>query len=215
MIRAFTNEYAFLSTGAVCEPISDFEGNHFTSAEAMYQSYKTTDPKEREKISKMSAKEAHKYGQTIKRRSDWNTTMKYHAMRYVMYQKFFQDHNMATSLINTAGMNIEYMNGSRTNDYWGCHIEKVPVNEGELVTAVGDNRLGLILMEIRRLCIDRVSPRVNRMKFNNKDPEDPDNYYYNEDRGIYRAAETLFAHKTFERYMQLHKQICEMLHTED
>ena len=47
-VARFREEYAFLSNFHKCK-IKDYEGNVFTSAEALFQSYKTTDPKERAK----------------------------------------------------------------------------------------------------------------------------------------------------------------------
>lgn len=154
-VNRFRDEYAFLSNFHKCK-IRDYEGNEFTSAEAMFQSYKTTDPKIRAKFAKMGPKEAKAAGRKVKLRSDWEE-IKFDVMWYVVYQKFSQNSLLTRQLIETSGMRL--VEGNTWGDkYWGAIPTKVPVKDSETIVLTGDNRLGQILMQVRKILVDRALP---------------------------------------------------------
>lgn len=154
-VARFRDEYAFLSNFHKCK-IKDYEGNEFTSAEAMFQSYKTTDPKIRAKFAKMNPKEAKAAGRKVKLRSDWEE-IKFDVMWYVVYQKFAQNTLLARKLIETSGMRL--VEGNTWGDkYWGAVPTDVPVKDKNVTIWEGENRLGQILMQVRHILLDRAVP---------------------------------------------------------
>lgn len=163
-VRRFRDDYAFLSNFAKCQ-IRDFEGNVFTSAEAMFQSYKTTDPKERAKFAKMSPKQAKAAGRKIKLREDWEE-IKFDVMWYTVYQKFHQNSILERKLFDTAGMDL--IEGNTWGDkYWGAVPTKVPMSDGDVITLVGENRLGQILEQVRMVLLDCAAPQMVEIKEKN------------------------------------------------
>ena len=157
-VNHFRDEYKFLSN-FYTDPrlvIKDYEGNEFKSAEAMFQSYKTTDPKERAKFAKMGPKEAKAAGRKVKLRPDWEE-IKCEVMFYVVYQKFSQNAFLARKLLETSGMRL--VEGNTWGDkFWGAIPTKVPTNDTEATVLAGENHLGQILMKVRRIQLDQSIP---------------------------------------------------------
>lgn len=150
-IVSFRDEYGFLSNFHECT-IKDYEGNVFSSAEAMFQSYKTTDPELRKKFAEMKPGTAKKEGKKVKLREDWED-VKYDIMYYVVFQKFMQNDLLTKKLVETAGLDL--IEGNTWHDKcWGMCLEKVPVDGTDVETWVGNNWLGSILMTIRSILID-------------------------------------------------------------
>lgn len=210
LVCKFRDEYAFLSNFYDKDVIiSDFEGNKFTSAEAMFQSYKTTDPKERAKFAKMSPKEAKAAGRKIKLRSDWEK-IKFDVMWYVVFQKFQQNQFLRKKLIETAGMRL--VEGNSWNDkYWGAVPKEIPVGDTNTTIFDGENRMGLILMQVRRILLDSCVP-VFRRKLDYKiDEFDP---YPRENVTPTRSILDIVDRRPFEEYYHLKMSIINMLTTQ-
>lgn len=136
MINSFRGEYSFLSNFA---PVSIVYGSiTFPSVEHYYVAMKTTDKKERIKISQMKAGEAKKYGRTLEIRPDWED-IKLSVMNWGLVCKFQQE-PFKTKLIKTGIENIQ--EGNFWNDcYWGVDLKQNP--------NIGENHLGRLLMELR------------------------------------------------------------------
>jgi ribA/ribD-fused uncharacterized protein len=107
----------------------------FTTVEAAFQAYKTTDIELRKSFQYMSPDEAKHKGNTLELREDWQD-IKVGVMYEFVRQKFFAYHSLAKKLIATN--NIFLMEGNTWDDTtWG-------VCDGE-----GENLLGQVLMMVR------------------------------------------------------------------
>lgn len=207
-VHHFTNEYAFLSNFYECK-IKDYEGNEFNSAEAMFQSYKTTDPKIREKFAKMSPKEAKDAGRKVKLRPDWEE-IKFDVMWYVIYQKFSQDNILTRKLIETSGMRL--VEGNIWGDkYWGAVPTKIPVNNIDTVVLSGDNRLGQILMQIRKILFDKALPIYDHGTYYDEDDERRIRYFRKENMSISPSITYLVEHRPFQDYLRIKMNAIKMM----
>lgn len=169
----FRGKYDFLSNFKECR-IIDFEGNEFTSAEAMFQSYKTIDPEERKKFTKMNPKQAKAAGRKVQLREDWED-IKFDIMWYVVYQKFTQNDDLCKLLIKTG--NADLIEGNNWHDsYWGMCFKKVPCKDGDYEILHGENRLGLILRQIRDVMLDKNIPTYWHSEYD--DGDDAHEGYY-------------------------------------
>lgn len=210
LVCKFRDEYAFLSNFYNKDvTINDFEGNKFTSSEAMFQSYKTTDPKERAKFAKMSPKEAKAAGRKVKLRSDWEE-IKFDVMWYVVFQKFQQNQFLRKNLIETAGMRL--VEGNSWNDkYWGAVPKELAVGDTNTTVFDGENRLGLILMQIRRILLDSCVPVFRRKPSYKVDEFDP---YPRENITPTRSILDIVDRRPFEEYYKLKMSVINMLTTQ-
>lgn len=210
VIRKFRGTHAFLSNFYECE-IDDNEGNVFKSAEAMFQSYKTTDPEERKKFVGLSAKAAKALGRKVELRSDWED-IKNDAMFYVLYQKFDQNPDLRRALLETG--NSVLIEGNTWGDKtWGMIPAKIPVGDNTKWGLFGENRLGELLMKIRFVFFEREMPV---RKHNTEDPVsdgddfDPDERpirryrrYRNMNMSIGRSLEDIIGYRPFGEYLTL------------
>lgn len=170
-IMFFRGEYDFLSNFHPCK-ITDFEGNVFQCAEAMFQSYKTTDPEERKKFTKMNGKESKAAGRKVKLRDDWEEIKRY-VMWYVVYQKFSQDQGLGKLLIQTG--RAEIIEGNNWHDqYWGRYYKKIPFKDGDREVLVGQNHLGTILMQVRDVIVSRQLPSYTAWNWDYDEDDDED-----------------------------------------
>ena len=138
-ITVFRNENAFLSNMYSSNIM--INGLTYKSAEAAFQAQKCIDPKEREKFTTISAVESKRLGRKVKLRPNWEQ-IKLKIMAYVVYKKFEQNKALAKKLIATENMYLEETNtwGDR---FWGT------------VNGQGENKLGKILMWVRKKCIEQ------------------------------------------------------------
>ena len=201
VIRQFKGDHAFLSNFYECE-IDDNEGNVFKNAEAMFQSYKTTDPEERKKFTEMNAKQAKAYGRKIELRSDWED-IKNDAMFYTLYQKFEQNPDLRRALLETG--NSVLIEGNT----WGMVPAKIPVGENTKWGLFGENRLGSLLMKIRFVLFERDMP-IRKHDTRDWDSDDPDERpvrryrrYRNMNMSIGRTMEDLIGYRPFSEYLTL------------
>jgi ribA/ribD-fused uncharacterized protein len=136
VITEFRGSYQFLSNFYPAPIV--YCGKTYPSAEHLYQSRKATDYAERERIRVApSAGSAKRLGASCERRADWDS-IKDDVMREVIELKFAKNPDLAERLLATG--DAELVEGNSWDDtYWGR----------SLVTGQGQNKLGVILMEVR------------------------------------------------------------------
>lgn len=134
-ILGFYGEHRWLSN---FEPvIVDLEGMLFPSVEHAYVAAKTTKRQQREAIAKLAtAAEAKRFGRLLVLREDWDSE-KIMVMTDLLVQKFSQEPFQA-KLLATGDAYIEETN-TWNDKFWG------------VCRGVGENNLGKIIMEIRKL----------------------------------------------------------------
>jgi ribA/ribD-fused uncharacterized protein len=131
-IDYFQGQYRFLS--------NFYYNNNGFNVECYYQSYKTLDLNEREKIRKMKPGDAKRYSYLIKVRPDWEN-IKVHIMENLVLYKFKTDDILKQKLLDTC--NVELIEGNSWHDnFWGSCVCNKCGNKGK-------NILGKILMNVR------------------------------------------------------------------
>lgn len=136
-ISSFTGEYRFLSNFYAC--IIPFNGLKYPSVEHAYQSAKTSDIRVHEAIIKMTASEAKKFGSHLPLPYDWKENS-VPLMRMLVQVKFLTSEELRYRLMTTGDAILE--EGNTWNDtFWGVDSR----------TGEGQNHLGKILMEIRKI----------------------------------------------------------------
>lgn len=134
-VFGFVGEYSFLSNFYFCN--LTYKGRKFTCSEAAFMSEKTLDESQKDLISSMSAAEAKKFGRKVNLRSDWDT-VKFSIMKNIVMEKFKQNPILLEKLKSTGEK--ELIEANYWNDrIWGCDPD-----------GVGQNKLGKILMEVRK-----------------------------------------------------------------
>jgi ribA/ribD-fused uncharacterized protein len=132
-IMEFRGDNAFLSNFWLCH--FEYEGIQWASVEAAYQAMKSDDPIVWEYVSRLTARDAKKYGKTINLRDRWND-MKIRIMTDIVFCKFSHNNYLKIMLLDTGDRLI--VEGNRWGDqFWG-------VSNGH-----GRNELGRILMYVR------------------------------------------------------------------
>lgn len=133
-IRFFRGKFSFLSNHYE-RPIK-FEGLVYKNSESAFQAMKCKNIKDREKFTNLSGKEAKVLGRKIKLREDWEEIKENYMFR-VNVAKFTQHEDLRELLLSTGNALLE--EGNFWGDkYWGT------------VCGEGENRLGKILMRIRK-----------------------------------------------------------------
>lgn len=143
MIKEFSGTNYYLSN--FYERPVVYEGITYKSNEAAFQAAKippnTVDPKTgltREDFANMPPNEAKFKGKKVKLRDDWED-IKDHIMYQIVLNKFTRHVDLQNKLISTT--NEVLQEGNRWHDtYWGVDIH----------TKVGLNKLGYILMDVRK-----------------------------------------------------------------
>lgn len=156
IIDSFTGDYAFLSNYYPCS--IDINGIHYTSSEAAFQSFKTTDPELRKLFAKCNPAEAKKLGRQIELRPDWED-IKVLIMMSVCVAKFVQNSDLSTKLIQTEDAIL--IEGNTWHDnYWGdCRCPRCKDIQGI-------NALGTILMLVRYSIINLAANNGNLKDIN-------------------------------------------------
>lgn len=85
MIKAFDNEYRFLSN--FFPVLVHFEERTYLSVEAAYQAAKTLDPEERQRFERIAPGSAKRLGRRVELREDWEL-VKIDIMRVLLQEKF-------------------------------------------------------------------------------------------------------------------------------
>ena len=134
MIRQFKGEYAFLNN--FYEIAVEYRGRIYPNNEAAFQAQKICDEKIKQKFESCGPIEARNLGKTIPLRKDWET-VKDQIMYEICLAKFTQHPDLMDALVYTGNRPLE--EGNHWNDqYWGT------------VNGIGENKLGKILMKIRK-----------------------------------------------------------------
>lgn len=121
------------------------ERKKYPTVEHAFQAMKSLNPKVQEKIRKQETPlDAKRLGNSIKLRDGWDK-MRTGVMFDLVYLKFTQNEEARKLLIGT-GKDYIIEGNRHHDDYWGVCL----CSECQL-KPVGQNRLGLILMEVRRL----------------------------------------------------------------
>lgn len=134
-IVEFQGEYRFLSNFWPCEIRHD--GLRYPSVEHAFVAAKTLDFEQRWIASQIiSPGGAKQFGKELVLRPDWNQCRDT-IMWELVLQKFTEHRDLRTKLLATGEAKL--IEGNRWNDtYWG------------VCRGVGENRLGQILMHVRR-----------------------------------------------------------------
>ena len=113
-----------------------YKGETYPNNECAFQAQKTKDTSIKRIFTKLTPQEAKKLGRNIRLRRDWNY-IKDDIMYEICYAKFEQNKILQKKLFDTGSKQL--IEGNSWHDtYWGmCN------NHGE-------NRLGKILMKVRR-----------------------------------------------------------------
>ena len=131
--HGFRGNYSFLSNFHPC--VVSFGGFVFICSEGAYAAQKTTDECTRRAFQTYDGPTAKREGQKLVLRNDW-PDIRVQVMRDIVAAKFTQNPDLTALLLQTGdGILVEV-------NTWGDHFWGVC---GE----VGENRLGLILMEVR------------------------------------------------------------------
>ena len=136
VIRAFENEFAFLSNSY--QTPFRIDGVSYSNVDQYFHAMKTSDKKQRDKIlSTDNPNTIFKLGRECQLRKDWETIRLKH-MKRALIAKFNQNKDLRNKLIATKGFVLE--NGTLDKDlYWGKNVS----------SGSGENHLGKILMELR------------------------------------------------------------------
>jgi len=119
------------------EPITIIIDNvKYPSVENYYQSQKTLDLEERKQFQNCSPSKSKFLGKKIKLRKDWDN-IKNSIMKKALDIKFAKGTNQANKLLETGNDEIIEWNN------WGDRIW------GKTLDGIGENRLGIMLMDIR------------------------------------------------------------------
>lgn len=140
-INNFRGEYFFLSNFYMA-PVT-YNGITFTNNEAAFQAQKCMDPEGIKGFADFNPSEAKKEGRRVKLRKDWED-VKIGIMRDIVCAKFEQNPDLKAKLLATGDAHLEEGNtwGDRT---WGT------------VNGVGENYLGIILMDVRKMMLNNDS----------------------------------------------------------
>jgi hypothetical protein len=143
MINSFTNDNDWLSNFYNC--IFYIDKLKYTSVEHYYQSKKTTNMRDQEKIRLCGSPNlAKKLGSQVTLRNDWHNK-KLMVMYKGVYEKFNQNELLQTKLLCTYPKQL--IEGNNWDDYyWG------------FCKGRGENKLGKILMKIRNDWLDKMVP---------------------------------------------------------
>jgi ribA/ribD-fused uncharacterized protein len=133
-IDNFSGLYRFLSNFYPATVV--FDHDEYPSSEAAYQAAKTFSQEIRNEFRLLTPGQAKRFGRMIQVRKDWEE-VKYGIMYDIVLDKFTRHDHLKKMLLDTGNAYLE--EGNTWGDtYWG-------VCEG-----VGQNKLGLILMKVRK-----------------------------------------------------------------
>ncbi len=158
-IKRFIEPYGFLNN--FYESLIVYKDKPYQTAEHLFQSFKTKNKSERERIQlSQTPYHAKSIGRTVKLRKDW-LKVRYKMMEMAVKLKFAQHMILSQALLDTGERAL--IEGNRWHDnYWGdCYCPKCKKIEGE-------NQLGKILMQIREGTLKNVSNKTIRNNNNIK-----------------------------------------------
>jgi len=136
----FKDEFEFLSN--FYPSTIHYRGTFWPTVEHAYQAAKCKDGEMDEFIRHIdSPREAKKIGKRVELRSDWEE-IKIDVMIDLIYKKFTQSKELKKKLLATGDLELEEGNYWHDNFWGNCYCKKCN-------KIVGQNILGLILMEVR------------------------------------------------------------------
>lgn len=135
MINMFDGKYRFLSN-FYNAPVM-YEGQMYKNNEAAFQAAKVLDKDERKKFLNLDPSSAKRLGRHVELRADWED-VKTQVMKDIVLDKFTRNDDLKAKLLATGD---EYLEEGNT---WGDRI-------WGRVNGIGENRLGEILMETRKM----------------------------------------------------------------
>ena len=135
-VIAFKDEYAFLGNDYPTRVV--YENTVYSCAESAFQASKSEDPEVRKPFAQYGYDKARQKGNQMIPHPGWEEE-KEDIMRRIVRLKFLQNPSLQGALLGTGDLYL--INGSRgkKDTFWGVNT----------VTWEGENRLGLILMELR------------------------------------------------------------------
>ena len=145
-IDHFRGNHFFLSNFSP-SPIT-YQGITYFNAEAAFQAQKCLEEEDKLAFTNLSADEAKKLGKKISLRPDWSEVRET-LMEEIVREKFLQNPSYAEALKGTGTLDLK--EGNTWNDtFWG-----IESHSGE-----GENRLGKILMKIRKELLESFPSRA-------------------------------------------------------
>ncbi len=140
-IISFDGIYHFLSNFYDC--LITYNGLTFNNTEAAFQAAKCLHEEDRLKFVNITAKQSKHLGRKVKLRPDWND-IRISVMKEIIHIKFTTHRYLAERLLATGAADL--FEGNYWHDtFWGVEID----------TLFGENNLGKILMEERKLLQDK------------------------------------------------------------
>ena len=134
VINKFDGEYAFLSN--FYPEVVVYEDAVYSCVEGAYQAAKCLNLEDRKQFTNLDGYHAKKLGRRVKLRKDWED-VKVGVMYTCLQYKFLKHPSLASRLLNTGDATL--IEGNTWGDtFWG------------VCNNVGQNYLGLLLMQIRR-----------------------------------------------------------------
>lgn len=142
MIREFRGEYYFLSNFSTSR--IEYDGYVYNNVEAAFHAQKNSSHEYKTMMQHQDSKNAKREGRKILLRKDW-AQVKDQIMHDIVLAKFTQNPDLKAKLIATGD---EYLLEGNTwhDNYWGVCL----CNGSKCLDKVGKNKLGLILMEVRK-----------------------------------------------------------------
>lgn len=138
-IKNFRGKHYYLSN--FYEAPVYYEGILYKNNEAAFQSLKCINIEDRRKFADLPPNEAKRLGRSVKLRTDWDS-VKDQYMYEILVDKFSRNRDLKQLLLDTGNAYLEEGNNWHDN-YWGnCNCYKCLSMEGQ-------NRLGLLLMQVR------------------------------------------------------------------
>ena len=147
MREGFKNEKAYLSN--MFERDVKFEGKVYESSENIYMSFKNDSKKWKKKCVKTNRYELKKISRDIDLVKDWNVE-RLRAMRIAVFLKFSQNKDLKKKLSKEKKI-VEW--NSWGDKFWGKDIR----------TGVGENNLGKILKEAKKMTVKELKKEVKKM----------------------------------------------------
>ncbi len=158
MINSFTREYSFLSNFYLCE--IEYEGIIYPSSEHAYQAHKSNDIEIRKYVATLETPGlSKKAGRLLDKRDDWDE-VKFRIMKDILVIKF-KDFEMSERLLETNFHNLVEGNYWHDNIWGDCSC-------GKCKHILGQNHLGIILMDIRTEIFENKLNSQEKMKRNER-----------------------------------------------
>ena len=146
IILSFTGVYSFLSN--FYEYPVYYDGLKYMNSEAAFQSAKCMNKDGRMTFCFLNPSEAKRLGRRVRLRPDWEDTKD--QIMYDVVKAKFSDPHLAKMLLSTENADL-YEGNTWGDTYWGIDRR----------TLRGQNKLGEILMRVRREISEGIIPTTN------------------------------------------------------